>query len=159
MPFCTRCGNQVGDRDRFCARCGSKQEDPAAKASAKKGGGDLLASVSAKNAALICYVPLAGWIASIVVLASPRFQRNSDVRFHAFQGLYLFVTWLLVEVVISPFFEMGSSRIAQLMTGTLHLAIFAAQVFMLVQVSQDRTYSLPVVGELAHRSVAEQRQP
>src|SRR5262245_49950697 len=106
MPFCTNCGNQVGDKDSFCARCGTKQGARAPSA----GSGDILRDVSPRTAATLCYVPLVGWLASIVVLASPRFLRERTTRFHAFQGLYLFVAWLLVEMVASPLVHIGELR-------------------------------------------------
>ena len=42
-----------------------------------------------------------GWIAAIIVLASQRFKAMPTVRFHAFQGLYLFVAWLMNDQVLS----------------------------------------------------------
>ena len=42
---------------------------------------------------------------SIIVLAADKFRTNRAVRFHAFQGLYLFVAWLIVQQVIAPWFR------------------------------------------------------
>jgi uncharacterized membrane protein len=39
----------------------------------------------------------------------------------------------------------------------LHLVIVGAWVFMLIKVSHDQDYHLPVIGDLADRSVSEQR--
>ena len=36
------------------------------------------------------------------MLASERFRHETQVRLHAFQGLYLFVAWLMVQWVIGP---------------------------------------------------------
>lgn len=116
--------------------------------------------ISPRTASVLCYVPLVGWLAAIVVLASPRFLRDRIVRFHAFQGLYLFVAWLLVEMVVKPMSYLGDGfGPGRAIGGVLHLAIFVAWIVMLTKTSQDRYYSLPIVGELAERSVAEQRQP
>src|SRR5690349_10423788 len=107
MPFCSKCGNQVGDADRFCGRCGARQPAagaPPATASAVKGGADPLGSINPRTASILCYVPGIGWIAAIVVLASEKFRRDPTVRFHAFQGLYLFVAWLIDDWVIRPMF-------------------------------------------------------
>lgn len=103
---------------------------------------------------MLCYIPLAGWIASIVVLASPRFRENPVVRFHAFQGLYLFVAWLLIEMFVGPL--MSVSHAGHIVSRVLHLVILVAWIFMLVKTSHSEKYSLPIVGELAERSVAEQ---
>ena len=117
--------------------------------------------ISNRNAALLCYIPMVGWLAAIVVLASDRFRRETQVRFHAFQGLYLFVAWLMVEWVISPalyFSDWGSGfALHRLFSRALQLLIFGAWVFMLIKVSHDENYKLPIIGELAERSVSEQR--
>jgi uncharacterized membrane protein len=107
---------------------------------------------------MACYVPLLGWIAAIVILATRRFQDDRSVRFHAFQGLYLFVVWLLVDWVLQPFFAMvpGPGAVRTI-AGLLHVAVFAAWIWMIIKTSQEQMFHLPIVGELAERSVAEQR--
>jgi uncharacterized membrane protein len=98
-------------------------------------------------------VPWVGWIAAIVVLASDRFRHDRTVRFHAFQGLYLFVAWLIADQVMRP-----------LMDGIAHLHVYqlieavllGMSIFMMVKAAHDQTYSLPLFGELAQRSVSEQ---
>lgn len=105
---------------------------------------------------MLCYIPFIGWIASIVVLASERFRHDRTVRFHAFQGLYLFVVWLIVDNVVAPILGFGyMSR--------MHLASLAKAgmlvvwVFMLLKTGQEQFFSLPIIGELAERSVSEQK--
>src|SRR5574342_964278 len=102
MPYCVRCGNQVGEADAYCARCGAPQgaTPPSPGPSrTRTGRSDFLAGLSPRAASVLCYVPWVGWIAAIVVLAADNFRNNRTVRFHAFQGLYLFVGWLLVNAV------------------------------------------------------------
>ena len=109
MPFCVQCGTQVRDIDRYCAKCGTLQpaaaSGTAASASSTAGRApfDPLASLNSRNASLLCYIPMVGWVASIVILASTRFRHDAEVRFNAFQGLYLFVAWLIVDWVVTPF--------------------------------------------------------
>jgi uncharacterized membrane protein len=154
MAFCVQCGNQVRDADRFCTKCGSQQK------AAPIPNADPFSGISARNAALLCYIPWVGWIAAIVVLASERFRQNPTVRFHGFQGLYVFVTWLIVEWVVAPalyvtgfMFGRGHHALANI----LELAVFCAWIFMMIKVSHDQTYKLPIIGDLAERSVSEQR--
>ena len=107
---------------------------------------------------MLCYVPFVGWIAAVVVLASPRFQRERRVRFHAFQGIYLFVAWLIVDWVLAPMFRhIPSAPGVHALAGLLQLAVLVAWVFMNVKSSQEEEFHLPILGELAERSVAEQR--
>jgi uncharacterized membrane protein len=107
---------------------------------------------------MACYVPLLGWIPAIVVLATSRFQHDRAVRFHAFQGLYLFVAWLLVDWVLHPIFlSMPGPNPVRLLSALMHVCVFAAWIWMIIKTSQEQMYRLPIVGELAERSVAEQR--
>jgi uncharacterized membrane protein len=83
-----------------------------------------------------------GWIAGLLILAAERFRRDRTVRFHAFQGLYVFnlfdghgVRWL-----VSP----------------LKIAVIGTWIYMIVQTNQDKLVKLPLLGELADRSVDEQ---
>lgn len=149
MPFCCQCGKQVGAGDIFCAACGARQ---ASVAAAPK---DYLGSITPRTASILCYIPVVGWIPSIVVLASSRFRDNRDVRFHAFQGLYLFVAWLIVDWVLSPMLRVPFVRFHA--GGFIQLALIGVWIYMMITTSQERMVRLPVIGELADRSVSEQR--
>jgi uncharacterized membrane protein len=161
MAFCVQCGSKVGDADPFCAKCGARQKISGANAAGAQAPHDPFSGISGRNASLLCYIPWLGWIAAIVVLASHRFRNDAQVRFHAFQGLYVFVAWLIVDWVISPFLHASGFLLGmpfhRLGADLLQLAIFAAWVFMMIKVSHDENYKLPIIGDLAERSVSEQR--
>lgn len=115
-------------------------------------GTDPLATLNPRTASILCYVPGIGWIASIVVLASQKFRHDRTVRFHAFQGLYLFVAWLMDDWVVRPLLSVAPSfQINHLIQAVL----LAASIFMMVKAAHDEAYPLPLFGELAQRSVAE----
>ena len=149
MPFCSSCGNSVNATDQFCAKCGARQ--PASG----------VPGISNRTASLLCYIPMVGWIAAVLVLASGRFRGEHQVRFHAFQGLYLFVAWLLVQWVVSPALYVSDYALGDpfrhVLSAGLQLLAFGAWIFMIVKVSHDENYKLPILGELAERSVSEQR--
>jgi uncharacterized membrane protein len=150
MPFCSQCGAQVRDTDVFCASCGGRQ--PVAPPPSTP-----FSNISSRNASLLCYIPWVGWIPAIVVLASSRFKTDKDVRFNAFQGLYIFVTWLIVDWAVGPFFDFAGDSMIFPVGLALKLVVFGAWIFMLVKTSQNESFRLPVLGELAERSTAEQR--
>lgn len=172
MPYCTQCGNQVGEPDLFCASCGAAQRPRAAEGHASRSSGPsgatppppppndaarkidgFLRGMSNRQVSLLCYLPVIGWIPALAALASARFQHDLNIRFHAFQGLYLFVAWLIADWVIEPM-----SRSSDLhLDGVLKAIIIAAGVFMMVKTSHNEHYRLPVFGELAERSANEQR--
>lgn len=157
MPFCTQCGHEANSVDVFCAHCGARQSaaTPPPPPTVNPPLHDPLAGLSPRTASILCYVPAIGWIAAIIVLAARKFKDNHLIRFHAFQGLYLFAAWLVVDWVIGPIlhFTPGPFRPVELL---LHALILAVSIFMMVKASHDEAYVLPIIGELAQRSATEQ---
>lgn len=154
MPYCCQCGKSVGNHDAYCGVCGARQPSSASAPPI-----DYMHGISPRTASLLCYIPILGWIVSIVVLASARFRADGRVRFHAFQGLYLFVAWLLVDWVLSPMFSFAfwGPPFHQLFPGLMKAVIFGTWIFMIVKTSHDEMYKLPILGDLAEKSVSEQR--
>lgn len=104
---------------------------------------------------VLCYVPGIGWIASIIVLASERFRRDRPVRFHAFQGLYLFVAWLMNAWVIRPLSSMMGDSLHFSLHALVSVVLLGMAIFMMIKAAHDQPYALPLFGELAERSVEE----
>jgi uncharacterized membrane protein len=156
MPFCTKCGHEANGTDAFCAHCGTRQSGPAApNRTAPTPVQDPLAGLSPRTAAILCYVPAIGWIAAIIVLAARKFKDNHMIRFHAFQGLYLFAAWLVVDWVVGPIVRSAPGHHFPL-DMILHGLILAVSIFMMIKASHDEAYVLPIIGELAQRSATEQ---
>ena len=156
MLYCSNCGGPVNPGDAFCGKCGGRQPGassaapsppvPATSPGAAPG-------ITPQTAATLCYVPWFGWIASIYVLASERFRQERDTRFHAFQGLYLFVVWLVVDRVIAPMFGYG---FMPNLGWPLRMAVVGTGIFMLVKTGRRERFKLPVLGDLAEKSASEQ---
>lgn len=155
MAYCVQCGNQVGEQDRFCGRCGAQQAPRPGPVNNPFGQGNPFGNMNDRNTATLCYIPWVGWIASVVVLASARYRTNHEIRFHAFQGLYLFVGWLLIDWVVDPLFMPFPSPLRHI-SGLLKLGVFVAWIFMIIKVRNGEDYRLPLVGDLADRSAHEQ---
>lgn len=155
MPFCTQCGHQVAAADVFCAQCGRRQTLSSGPAQTPPGPApDPLAGISPRTASILCYIPTVGWIGAVVVLAARRFRNDKIVRFHAFQGLYLFAVWLLAVWVVRPLTEWSDHGVQ--IHRVLEGLIMAVSVLMMVKAAQDEPYVLPIIGELAQKSAAEQ---
>lgn len=164
MPFCTQCGREVAGSAAFCGNCGARQSAPSAgptpgyvpPGSTPQGPPpDPLAGLSPRAAATICYIPNPfGGIASIIVLASRKFKTEPNVRFHAFQGLYLFAAWLIV-VWAGPLFGGSDGGRFVRSDHILELFLLFVSIFMMIKASHDETYVLPIIGELAKRSATE----
>lgn len=146
MPFCSQCGNQVNAADVYCAKCGAKQPNATPRPA------DPFSGISPRTASVLCYIPGIGWICSIVVLASERFRDNRIVRFHAFQGLYLFVAYLIDDWVLKPMFmAMPHFHVS----GIIQAVLLLMSLMMIIKASHDEAYSLPIIGDLAAKSVSE----
>lgn len=150
MPFCSHCGNQVADGDRFCPRCGAAQ---VAATGSKPSGSDPLSGISPRTASILCYIPVVGWIAAIIVLATDRFREIRLVRFNAFQGLYLGVAWVMNDWVLGRMLWFAHDL--RVFHGIVSALLLAASIFMMVKAAHEQTYSLPLLGELAERSLSE----
>ncbi|MEI9811988.1 MAG: hypothetical protein WDO18_04640 [Acidobacteriota bacterium] len=142
MAFCNQCGKPVGEHDRFCAGCGATQSGAAAPRP----------PIDPKQMATLCYIPWIGWIASAAILATGKYKKERRVIFHAFQGLFLFIAWLLVDWVVKPMFGFPGMIGRSFVPGVMHLVIFIAWVIALIKTHQGEDYHLPVIGELAEKS-------
>ena len=172
MPYCVMCGSEVKPRDVFCAQCGTRQNAPAPTSDAGESAGsasgtgsssafaaappisfkDDLRGLNPRTASILCYIPWIGWIAAIIVLAAEKFRHNRSVRFHAFQGLYLFVAWLMNAWVLRPMLSLVPHfRLHQI----IDLVLLGMWIFMIVKAANEEQFSLPLFGELAQRSAAE----
>jgi uncharacterized membrane protein len=152
MPFCTHCGTAVGDQAAFCQNCGKPQ--PMTAVPPPAAAGDPLNGMSGDMASTLCYIPWMGWVVSLVVLSTNRFRADGVVRFHAFQGMYLAVAWLIVDIALEP--AMRISGISRSVEPLLKLGIVGTWIFMMIKTNAKQLVRLPVIGEMAERSVNEQ---
>lgn len=169
----------MGERDIFCSSCGTRQAPenfssapppqppppypnaapnsgvpPGAPPQAPHRAHDPLAGLSPRAASILCYVPTVGWIASVIFLSATRFRNDQIVRFHAFQGLYLFAIWLLIQWFVHPLLQAAGDHVFRV-DRLLSAIVMAVSVFMMIKASHDEAYVLPIVGELAQRSAQE----
>ena len=152
MPFCTNCGTQVNPRASFCQNCGFPQKPAAPQAQ------EVLHGISDRAACILCYIPVFGVIPAIIFLASQRFRTNLRVRFNAFQGLYLFVTWLIISSAVPTLLFTGFSErvVEHTILGLLKTVLVIAWIYLMVKASHEEEVRLPILGDLAARSTQEQ---
>ncbi len=151
MPYCTNCGVAVTPQAVFCSNCGTRQAQRLEYA-------DPLAGLSNRTASVLCYIPVFGVIPSIVFLAIQRYRTNIKVRFNAFQSVYLFVVFLLISSVLRPFFwiSFNDSWLGHGFVDLLKSAVVFTWIYLLIAAAQERSVHLPLIGDLAARSAAEQ---
>ena len=179
MPYCVQCGSEVKPKDVFCAQCGTRQNVPVAGPAAGEDAGtppgsasgaskssafaapppisfkDDLRGLNPRTASVLCYAPGFGWIMAIVVLASQRFRADGKTRFHAFQGLYLFAVYFLVNAFLPEMFDFA--RGTRFVAKAVEVSLLGISVMMMVKTWHGESFRLPVLGDLAEKSVSEQR--
>lgn len=127
---------------------------PTPPSAPSKGGGGLEPNL----AGLLCYV--AGWITGLVFLLMEK--ENKFVRFHAFQSIFLsvtfFVVWLvlfIIGIIISAI----PSATAQCAGGTIQTIICLAiwvvyivfTILAMVKAYGNEEYHIPVIGNIVDK--------
>lgn len=158
--FCPQCGSRMNDGDRFCSQCGWAAQTAGPSAGFQASGfqasatGVADAGISPATASILCYVPFVGWIMSVIVFASTTLKNNRTTLFHAFQGLYLFIAWLVLDWFLEPVFRQlpGPTRT---MIGLTKAALLVTWIYTLIQTANRRMVRLPLLSEWADRSITE----
>src|SRR5512135_2807049 len=147
MAFCSSCGAEVPGNAAFCAKCGK----PIGAAPAAGGAGPSASAPPAAGtgaglqdnvAGLLCYF----LIPAIIFLVVEPYNRNKFIRFHAFQGIFYHIAWIVVWVVAAmiPFLNI-------VLLPLLGLAFFVGWVILLIKAFQGQMFKLPVIGPLAEK--------
>lgn len=158
MPFCVHCGQPVAPADVFCGHCGSRQASPSSDSAPPPPPPPSSASsgITSSQASVFSYTPFVGWLFSIFVLATDQFRAQREVRFHAFQGLYLFVAYLIADRVLEPIFR--PARLPLNPGSLVEAAAIFTGLYLMYQTSQGALVRIPLLGELAEKSVTEQNR-
>ena len=149
---CSKCGAQF--EGKFCPECGaaaaaeagSQSEQPPSQAQppqqAAAGSG-----LEENVASTLCYV----FIGAIIFLVLEPYNKNKNIRFHAFQAIFTF----LGLIAISFGLMIMSAILPWWMTAPVwmvyQLGTFVLWIFLLVKTYQNQKIVLPVVGPLAEK--------
>lgn len=168
MPFCATCGSSV--EGRFCAKCGAPvaaaaqpeaappppppsqgSHNPPPPGYATQPGyaaPAASAGMADSTASALCYILFAG----VIFLVVAPYNQNKAVRFHAFQGLFLFVAACVIRI--------GALLILPAILGfwmwsaiSLLLSLFFLIVWLYVFIStlQGKKVVLPIIGPFAEQ--------
>jgi uncharacterized membrane protein len=152
MAFCANCGAQV--EGKFCAKCGAAvAADPGGGFAPPPPAPAIQAPGLTENvAAALCY--LLTIITGILFLVIEPYSKNKTIRFHAFQAIFLGISWFVFLVVFGIltsalsfmgwFFIMALHRI-------LYLAFLALIALLMYKAYNNEKWVLPVIGPLAEK--------
>jgi uncharacterized membrane protein len=93
---------------------------------------------------------LLGFITGILFLVLEPYSRNRNVRFHAFQSIFLSVAIVILHFVISSL-SIVSFAVTVLLSMLLSLASLLIWLFMMWKTYQGEKVVLPVIGPIAEK--------
>ena len=147
MKYCFKCGQELNDSDKFCEKCGTKQDITARENSDKS----TITFVS-----VLCYFNLL-WLIGMLV---PSLKDNPKIRFHVGQGIVLnifSVALAVIDLLLTTIFNIliavsptifGAIGV---LTTLLSLAIAGVEIFFFVKgiinVCNDKLEPLPIIGK------------
>lgn len=140
MPFCANCGSPV--EGRFCGKCGTPVGSDVPPSATPLPGAAPVSGLSENVASALCYI--LGLITGILFLLLAPYNQNRNVRFHAFQSIFLSAAWIAIDILSGI---MGLFYVAPL----FGLAAFILTIYMVVVTYQGRKVVLPVIGPFAEQ--------
>ena len=78
--------------------------DPASRWRRTVDAGDVPKNISPRTASMLCYIPIFGWLAAIIVLASPRFRQDATSAFMPFRVSTFSLCGSIIDLVFQPIF-------------------------------------------------------
>ena len=113
------------------------------------------AGMSENVASCLCYIPFGiGLICSIVFMVMAPYNQNRNIRFNAFQGLFLNIAvialWFVVAIV-GTIFAVMTHGVGFGLFPLFSLAVLVLFVFMMVKAYGNARVKLPVIGDLAEK--------
>ena len=153
MAFCPNCGAAV--QGSFCGACGASVTGaPPAGAGPEPGPGPSPAATGAgiqeNMAGALCY--LAGLITGILFLVLEPYNRNRNIRFHAFQSIFLNVGVIALAIAL-PILMMIPVFGWIIAAGSIviWLGFLVLWIVLMVRTYNGAKMVLPVIGPLAEK--------
>ncbi|MGB6729251.1 MAG: hypothetical protein WBE74_25375 [Terracidiphilus sp.] len=108
-----------------------------------------LSEAAASGLAYLTFIP------AIIFLVVAPYNQNSTVRFHAWQSIFLSISWAVVWIVllvigVIPVFNF----ILLVITPIAAIGFFILWVFVLVQAFLGKRLKIPLVGDFALRQAS-----
>ena len=106
-------------------------------------------------AAALCY--LFGFITGILFLVLAPYNQNREVRFHAFQSIFLSVAWIafwiVVGIILIPFHYIPFLGVlfSALLRAVVGLGGFVLWLYLMFKTYNGEKIILPVIGPLADK--------
>ena len=98
----------------------------------------------------LAYITL---IPAIVFLIIEPFKKSSYVRFHAWQSIFFFVAWAVINILVGVVQNIVPSAVFLTLTvlQLVGLAIFLVWIYVFVSAFGGKRLKLPIIGDLAEK--------
>ena len=98
----------------------------------------------------IAYITI---IPAIVFLIIDPFKKSSFVRFHAWQSIFFFVAWAVIDILVSVVQNLVPSSVFLTLTALqlVGLALFVVWLIVFIGAFNGKRIKLPIVGDLAEK--------
>ena len=92
-------------------------------------------------------------IPAIVFLIAEPYKKSSFVRFHAWQSIFFFVAWAVIDILVGVVQNIVPSAVFLTLTvlQLVGLAIFLVWIFVFVSAFSGKRLKLPIIGDLAEK--------
>ena len=133
----------------FCATCGTPIADGTAcpKCAGAGGQGAAAGAGLADNVAgALAYLTI---IPAILFLVLEPFNKKRFVRFHAFQSIFFFVAWIVIDIGLT--FIGHIPFLGLLLWPLVGLALFVVWLVLVLKAYQGQMFKLPVIGDMAEK--------
>jgi uncharacterized membrane protein len=164
MAFCANCGANMTDGTAFCASCGASvgSGGPIGGGAAAAVAGNAAPPMAAATrtgltnnvAAALSY--LLGAITGIIFLVIDPYKNDPFVKFHAFQSIFLNVSWIVFWIawtIISMILSTVTAGILALIMLPIDLIIglgfLCFWIFVMYKAYQNERYMIPIIGPIA----------
>jgi uncharacterized membrane protein len=167
--YCSHCGTELSGR--FCAKCGAPvpgapptdTPGPEIPRTGPPPPGPppgpppiSLPGLEENVASALCYlVPV---VTGVLFLFIEPYNRNKNIRFHAFQSIFLWIGVLLADAAVDIVFGgilggPNSYELLRLVWTVFRLGVLALWLVLMYRAYMRQRWVLPVVGEMAQKFV------
>jgi uncharacterized membrane protein len=149
MAFCPNCGTEVGGQ--FCPKCGTNVAGATPLAPPPPAAGS--SAMATNLASALCYFTL---VAIVFLLIEP-YNRNREVRFHAWQSIGLAVGLIVLQIALTIVTAMFAvvSHFLGIMVSLLSMLVsfggFLLFLFLAFKAYNNQRIVLPVIGSFAEK--------
>lgn len=174
QKLCDNCGASVTDTARFCNKCGTRlsqsgpmppitppssrqapyySQPPSAEYIQSRSSGPTTSSgLQPGVIGLLCYI--LGLVTGIIFLVIDPYNKDRFIRFHAFQAIFLHVTWIALYIILGIFdviLPWGFDLIVSILRGVVTIGGLALWILVMVKAYNGEKYKIPVIGDIAEQ--------